>query len=120
MIPNLFLYGLLAAAWLLRLVSLPLELLGLLREPPRPALESSCRPRARPMALPKDRSLAIGQLYEAVRLRSQANDKTEKEKTALDRMVYDACLRCYEQKVTRTDVRVIIDAVVSEFRQAVA
>lgn len=114
------LYALAGAVLLLRLVLLPVELLGAALGPSGDRLEWLRRRGALPMTLPKDRSLAIGQLYEAVRLRSAAADKTNEEKAALDREVYEACLRCYEQKVTRTEVRVIIDAVVGEFRQAVA
>lgn len=114
------LYALAGAVLILRLVLLPVELLGAALGPPGDRLEWLRRRGVVPMALPKDRSLAIGQLYEAVRQRAQADDKTDEQKAAIDRIVYNACLKCYEQKVTRTQVRSIIDAVVGEFRQTVA
>lgn len=66
-----------------------------------------------------DRSFAINQLYEAVRIRVLANDATIREKEQLDKKVYDACVECYKAKISKALVEQTIKAVSCEFFVAV-
>jgi hypothetical protein len=70
------------------------------------------------MALTPARSKAVGALYEAICLKTQSIDKSEKEKAVIDHKVYQACLRCYANEVSRTEIKQIINAVVAEFKQS--
>lgn len=71
-------------------------------------------------AIPETRSLAVGKLHAAIVLRTRANQGTELDKESADKAVYEACLNCYANKISRTEVRTIIQAVASEFKQTVA
>jgi hypothetical protein len=69
------------------------------------------------MALTPARSKAVGALYQAICLKTQSIDKSEEDKAVIDHKVYQACLRCYANEVSRTEIKQIINAVVAEFKQ---
>ena len=66
------------------------------------------------------RSLALGALYQAIMLRSNTVDDSTEEKEKAEKAIYDACQKCYEASISRTELHSIIRAVVAEFRQPVA
>jgi hypothetical protein len=69
------------------------------------------------MSLTPGRSKAVGVLYQTIYLKTQAADKSEEEKAIIDEKIYQACLKCYANDVTRTEIKQIINAVIAEFKQ---
>lgn len=72
------------------------------------------------MTLNQERSLALGQLHEAIIIRAHAEGGKQIDKKEADRKIYEACLNCYKTGISRTDVSISIKATAQEFRGAKA
>lgn len=89
-----------------------LRLLG--ASPAALALDKDAAPPT--MALSQERSLALGQLHEAIILRAHAEGSNPEDKKEADKQIYKACLKCYDTGISRTEVSTTIKAVAQEFR----
>lgn len=67
---------------------------------------------------PLNRSKAVYRLHSSLVRRSLAVNATEEEKDAATKEIYYACLDCYEQGISRTQVHKIIKSVSAEFNVA--
>lgn len=64
----------------------------------------------------KQRSLAIGRLRDAAIKKIQLKDSASKQRQeAAEKDLYEACLHCYRNKLTKEEVRITIKAIHSEF-----
>lgn len=71
------------------------------------------------MSIDPARSKAIGALYEAISLKLQKVERTEEQKAIIDQRVYQACVRCYANNVSRAEIGQIIKAVSAEYKEPV-
>lgn len=64
----------------------------------------------------KQRSFAIGRLRDAAIKKIQLQESVPKQqREAAEKDLYEACLDCYRNKLTKEEVRITIKAIHSEF-----
>jgi hypothetical protein len=70
------------------------------------------------MSISPARSQAIARLREAVIVRCNHTIQTIAERENAKKEIHNACVGCYKEGISRTQVQVIVKAIVSEFQIA--